>query len=599
MNSARAKIPREDDVMEGTASKTNSSSAKFRVRIYVVMALFTVLFAAIGVRLVILGTKDRPDNAYAAVPPSVARPDIVDRNNVTLAMDIASRSVFAEPRRIIDVDEAAEGLASVFPDLDMIDIHKRLASGSGFTWIKRGITPVEKDRVWALGIPGVGIRDETRRLYPNGPSAAHVLGAVNIDNTGIAGIERWVDEQGLQNLRSAGLNLTRRNLEPIALSLDLRIQYALSDELRKAVTRFDAIAGAGLVMDVTNGEVLALVSLPDFDPNIPADALKPDRINRISVGTYEMGSTFKAMTTAMALDSGVFNIHSVLDASKPLRFGRFSINDYRGQGRPLFVPEAFIYSSNIAMARMAIGVGVEKHKAFLRQLGQFDRLVTELPENAQPLVPPNWGELSTATIAFGHGMAVTPLQASMAIGAIVNGGLLIRPTFIKSTPLEGRILATDVVTPETGESVRFLMRLNAEVGSAKKADVAGYFIGGKTGTSEKVVNGRYSGDKVLTAFMGIVPADKPRYLFLTILDEPKGLPETSGFRTSGWNAVPVTGTIMARVLPFLPIVPQKERPANPFPTITRIAAWGSERFQSLSPELTLPAIKALSKAVAE
>mgnify|MGYP001145887122 CR=1 FL=1 len=585
--------------MEGTASKTNSSSAKFRVRIYVVMALFTVLFAAIGVRLVILGTKDRPDNAYAAVPPSVARPDIVDRNNVTLAMDIASRSVFAEPRRIIDVDEAAEGLASVFPDLDMIDIHKRLASGSGFTWIKRGITPVEKDRVWALGIPGVGIRDETRRLYPNGPSAAHVLGAVNIDNTGIAGIERWVDEQGLQNLRSAGLNLTRRNLEPIALSLDLRIQYALSDELRKAVTRFDAIAGAGLVMDVTNGEVLALVSLPDFDPNIPADALKPDRINRISVGTYEMGSTFKAMTTAMALDSGVFNIHSVLDASKPLRFGRFSINDYRGQGRPLFVPEAFIYSSNIAMARMAIGVGVEKHKAFLRQLGQFDRLVTELPENAQPLVPPNWGELSTATIAFGHGMAVTPLQASMAIGAIVNGGLLIRPTFIKSTPLEGRILATDVVTPETGESVRFLMRLNAEVGSAKKADVAGYFIGGKTGTSEKVVNGRYSGDKVLTAFMGIVPADKPRYLFLTILDEPKGLPETSGFRTSGWNAVPVTGTIMARVLPFLPIVPQKERPANPFPTITRIAAWGSERFQSLSPELTLPAIKALSKAVAE
>lgn len=585
--------------MEGTASKTNSSSAKFRVRIYVVMALFTVLFAAIGVRLVILGTKDRPDNAYAAVPPSVARPDIVDRNNVTLAMDIASRSVFAEPRRIIDVDEAAEGLASVFPDLDMVDIHKRLASGSGFTWIKRGITPVEKDRVWALGIPGVGIRDETRRLYPNGPSAAHVLGAVNIDNTGIAGIERWVDEQGLQNLRSAGLNLTRRNLEPIALSLDLRIQYALSDELRKAVTRFDAIAGAGLVMDVTNGEVLALVSLPDFDPNIPADALKPDRINRISVGTYEMGSTFKAMTTAMALDSGVFNIHSVLDASKPLRFGRFSINDYRGQGRPLFVPEAFIYSSNIAMARMAIGVGVEKHKAFLRQLGQFDRLVTELPESAQPLVPPNWGELSTATIAFGHGMAVTPLQASMAIGAIVNGGLLIRPTFIKSTPLEGRILATDVVTPETGESVRFLMRLNAEVGSAKKADVVGYFIGGKTGTSEKVVNGRYSGDKVLTAFMGIVPADKPRYLFLTILDEPKGLPETSGFRTSGWNAVPVTGTIMARVLPFLPIVPQKERPANPFPTITRIAAWGSERFQSLSPELTLPAIKALNKAVAE
>ncbi|MCZ8547903.1 penicillin-binding protein 2 [Mesorhizobium qingshengii] len=588
--------------MDDSSSQTNPLSTNYRVRIYMVMALFSAFFAAIGVRLVILGNMERPDKAYAAVPPSVARPDIVDRNNVTLAMDVASRSVYAEPRRIIDVDEAAEGLTSVFPDLDMIDIHKRLASNSGFTWIKRGITPAEKDRLWALGIPGVGIRDETRRLYPNGPAAAHVLGSVNIDNAGIAGIERWIDEQGLQDLRSAGLNLNRRNLEPIVLSLDLRVQYALSDELRKAVTRFEAIAGAGLVMDVTNGEVLALVSLPDFDPNIPADALKPDRINRVSVGTYEMGSTFKAMTTAMALDSGVFNIHSVLDASQPLRFGRFSINDYRGQGRPLFVPEAFIYSSNIAMARMAMGVGVEKHKAFLRRLGQFDRLVTELPENAQPLIPPNWSEISTATIAFGHGMAVTPLQASMAISAIVNGGRLIRPTFIEGTPVEKRILATDVVTPQTGEAVRFLMRLNAEVGSAKKADVAGYFIGGKTGTSEKVVNGAYSGDRVLTAFMGIVPADKPRYLFLTILDEPKGLPETSGFRTSGWNAVPVTGTIMARVLPFLPIAPQKERPANPFPTMVRIAAWGSERFQPLPPEPTLPALQTVaapSKAAAE
>lgn len=577
--------------------KASHQPAKYRARIYAVMALFSCFYVAIGVRLVILGNQDRPDGPYAMVPPSVARPDIIDRNNVTLAMDIASLSVYAEPRRIIDVDEAAEGLTSVFPDLDMMDLHKRLNNDSGFTWIRRGVTPAERDRLWALGIPGVGIRDETRRLYPNGPAAAHVLGSVNIDNAGIAGIERWIDEQGLQDLRLAGLNFNRRDLEPIVLSLDLRVQYALSDELRKAVDRFSAIAGAGLILDVTNGEVIALVSLPDFNPNIPADALKPDRINRISVGTYEMGSTFKAMTTAMALDSGVFNIHSVLDASQPLRFGRFAINDYRGQGRPLNVPEAFINSSNIAMARMAMGVGVEKHKAFLKRLGQFDRLFTELPENAEPLTPSNWGELSTATIAFGHGMAVTPLQATMAVAALVNGGSLIRPTFIKATPVGQRVLATDVVTSETGEALRFLMRLNAEIGSAKRADAPGYFIGGKTGTADKVIYGRYSGEHVLTAFMGIAPADKPRYLFLTILDEPKALPETSGFKTSGWNAVPVTGDVMKRVLPLLPVVPYKERPANPFPTMVRIGAWGSERFKPILPDSNQPTIQAVAAPV--
>lgn len=556
------------------------------------MALFAFFFAAIGVRLIFLGNESRPDKSFAMVLPSFARPDIVDRNGVTLAMDVPSASIYAEPRRILDAGEAIEGLTTVFPDLDVQDLVKRLRSGSGFAWIKRAVTPAERDRLWALGIPGVGFREETRRLYPNGSEAAHVLGSVDIDNVGIAGIERWINGLGLIDPRSAEMILDRSEFAPVALSLDLRVQYALNDELRKAVARFSAIAGAGLILDVTNGEVIALVSLPDFDPNIPADALKPDRINRISVGTYEMGSTFKAMTTAMALDSGVFNIHSVLDASQPLRFGRFAINDYRGQGRPLSVPEAFIYSSNIAMARMAMGVGVESHKTFLKRLGQFDRLTTELPENAEPLIPQNWGELSTATIAFGHGMAVTPLQATMAVAALVNGGNLIRPTFIKGTPVEQRVLATNVVTPETGEALRFLMRLNAEVGSAKRADVQEYFIGGKTGTANKVVNGRYSEDRVLTAFMGIAPADKPHYLFLTILDEPQALPETSGFRTSGWNAVPVTRDVMRRVLPFLPVAPYKERPNSPFPTMVRIAAWGSERFRPVLPVSNQPTMEA-------
>lgn len=564
--------------MEKANKTLRQNEAQGRRRIVVVMALFTLLFGVIGARIIMLGFEKRPDTPFPVVPPSFARPDIVDRNGVTLAQNVPSVSIYAEPRQILDVGEAIEGLLSVFPDLDVQDLAKRLRSGTAFTWVKRAATKDEKERVWALGIPGIGFRDETRRLYPNGAEAAHILGSVNIDNIGTAGIENWIDQQGLIDLRSAGLTLHRGALAPVTLSLDLRAQYALSDELRKAVKRFDAIAGAGLVLDVTNGEVVALASLPDFDPNVPTDALKPDSINRIGVGTYEMGSTFKAMTTAMALDSGLFNIRSVIDASQPLRLGRFSIHDFHSQGRPLTVPEAFIHSSNIAMARMAIGVGVDRHKAFLKRLGQFDRLTTELPENAAPLVPAKWGELNTATIAFGHGIAVTPLQASMAVAALVNGGTLIRPTFLKGTPVEGRILAKDVVTPETGEALRYLMRLNAEVGSAKKADVAGYFIGGKTGTAEKVINGRYSKDRVLTAFMGIAPADRPRYLFLTILDDPKGLPETAGNRTSGWNAVPLAGTIMSRVLPFLPVAPYTAAPTDPFPTMVRIGAWGSERF---------------------
>jgi cell division protein FtsI (penicillin-binding protein 3) len=446
------------------------------------------------------------------------------------------------------------------------------------------VTPAEKERVWALGIPGVGFRTETRRFYPNGREAAHVLGSVDIDNVGISGIEKWIDTNGLRDLRVAGVDFKKSDLTPVQLSLDLRVQHVLSNELAKAVAKFDAIAAAGMVLDVRNGEVLALVSLPDFDPNIAEDALKPDRINRVNVGVYEMGSTFKALTTAMALDSGVYKIDSVLDASQPLRFGRFTINDYRGQGRPLTVPESFIYSSNIAMARMALGIGAAAQQNFLKAVGQLDRLTTELPESAQPLVPRNWTEVSTATVAFGHGIAVAPIQATMAIAAMVNGGNLVRPTFIKGKDIEARTLARAVISPQTSEAIRFLMRLNAEIGSAAKADIPAYFVGGKTGTSNKVVNGRYSDDKVRNAFMGVAPADDARYLFLTLLDEPKGLPETSGFRTSGWNAVPVTGAIMARVLPMLGITPRNQPPPNPFPTMVRLNAWGSERFRAPEPE---------------
>lgn len=551
-----------------------------RSRSLLAIGLFLAVYAIIFLRLAWFGLVEENVARYSPAPPSVSRPAILDRNGEILARDIASSSAFAEPRRIVDVDEAVEKILAIFPDLDGKDLHRRLSGDSGFTWVKRTITPRQQQALWEQGIPGVGFRKETRRLYPNGPAAAQVLGAVNIDNEGIAGIERWIDQSGLEALRSSGLDLDGESLAPVQLSVDLRVQHAFAHQLSEEIEHFDAVGGAGLVLDVTNGEVISLVSIPDFDPNDAAQAQKPEHINRINVGVYEMGSTFKAMTTAMALDSGVFDIHSVLDASKPLSFGRFRINDFRGENRPLNLPEAFLVSSNIAFGRMAMGVGVEAHKTFLGQLGQLDRLTTELPESASPIVPRNWQAVNTATIAFGHGLAVTPLQAAMGVGALVNGGKLIRPTFVKGTDTTARTVHDGVVTDGTGEALRYLMRLNAISGSAKGANVEGYYIGGKTGTAEKVVNGRYEKTKVMTSFMGILPANDPKYLVLVILDEPKPVEGTHGFRTSGWNAVPAAGRILRRILPIMRLAPTMGAPAAPFPNVMAQRAFGSERLRT-------------------
>jgi cell division protein FtsI (penicillin-binding protein 3) len=402
-----------------------------------------------------------------------------------------------------------------------------------------------------------------------------VLGFANVDNVGIAGIEKYIDSMGLQDLNGAGFNISAADLKPIQLSIDLRVQHALRDELAKGMAKFKAKATAGAVLDVNTGEIVALVSLPDYDPNNPVDALSDDRINRINVGVFEMGSTFKALTVAMALDSGKYNINSTFDARSALRYGRFTISDYHAQHRVMTVPEVFIHSSNIGTAKMALGIGVEGHKAFLRKMGQLDRLVTEMPENAAPLVPAKWGELNTMTIAFGHGLAVAPLQAVMAVGALVNGGIMIPPTVLKRSEADARKLGTRVIKPETSEAMRYVMRLNAEKGSATKAAIPGFYVGGKTGTAEKVIGGRYSKTRLLTTFMAISPSDKPRYLFLTILDEPQAVEGTYGFATSGWNAGPVTGNIIERVAPMLGIPPRFEAPERPFPLMTRLGAWGT------------------------
>jgi cell division protein FtsI (penicillin-binding protein 3) len=537
-------------------------NVKAKARLGLAILAFAGIYCVIALRLVMFAAVNDGHGARRSVGQdavATARPDVFDRNGRVLATDVKAASLFAEPRKLIDVDEAEELLTAVLPDLDATELRDRLSSKRGFVWLKREITPKQQQEVHRLGIPGVGFLNENKRVYPNGPVVSHVIGLVNIDNQGIAGIEKWLDGQGLAALHMAGL-ATDRLQRPVQLALDLRVQYALRDELIKAREKFKAKASSGVVVDVNTGEIVAMVSEPDFDPNNPKEANDPTRINRLTTGVYEMGSTFKSLTIAMALDSGKVTLNSKFDARATLRYGKFTIHDFEPENRFLSVPEVYTYSSNIATARIALTMGVDYHKAFLKKMGQLDRLRTELPESAEPLVPKNWGELNTVTIAFGQGLSVAPLQAVMGISALVNGGRLIPPTFLKRSREEADRIAKQVVKPSTSDAIRYLMRLNVEKGTARKADVAGYYIGGKTGTSEKVVGGRYSKNKVLTSFTAILPADKPRYLLLIMLDEPEGSAETHGFRTSGWNAVPTGAAVISRIAPLLDIPPRFDLP---------------------------------------
>ena len=532
-----------------------------RGRIKLIMFAFCAVFIAIATQLSHLAIISDPGATRGRSTDAVssARPDIIDRNGDIIAIDVKSPSLFAEPRRLIDPDEALEGLLKVLPDLDVEESRKRLNSGKGFAWLKREITPAQMRAIHRLGLPGIGFLKENRRIYPDGPILSHVMGGVNVDNQGISGLEKYIDGRGLAELHLAGF-ATDLQQEPVELSMDMRVQHAVRDELIRAKNKFSALHAMAVVTDVNTGEIISMVSLPDFDPNVPGNPKDDAYLNRLTTGVFEMGSTFKALSFAMALDSGKIGLNSSFDARGAMHFGRFKISDYHAENRVLTVPEIFLVSSNVGTAKMVLSLGVEAHKAFLKKMGQLDRLRTELPESSEPIVPKRWGELNSATIAFGHGLSVAPLQAVMAVNSMVNGGYLITPTFIKRTPEEAQKVAVRVLKPETSDKMRYIMRLNAEKGTATKAEVPGYLVGGKTGTAEKVVNGRYAKNKLLTSFTAIFPMDKPRYLVLVMLDEPKATSETYGFATSGWNAAPTAGKIVERIAPLLNIAPRQNLP---------------------------------------
>jgi cell division protein FtsI (penicillin-binding protein 3) len=377
---------------------------------------------------------------------------------------------------------------------------------------------------------------------------------VDVDTKGIAGIEKYLDTEGAiytASLADPGKPISA----PAQLSLDVRVQHALVDEVSKAIVKFKAIAGGGIVMDIETGEIIALASLPDFNPNAEAKVITNLQQNKMLSGVYELGSVIKAVTFAMAFDYGVITMNSKYDARFPLVIGNARISDFHAQRRVLTVPEIFTNSSNIGTAKMALDVGIEHHQEFLGRVGLFDRLMTEVPESAKPILPKKWGKLVSATAAFGHGFAVQPLQGLSVVAGILNDGKMVPPTFMRRSIDEADVLAKNIVKPSVSANMRELFRLNATDGSASKANVPGYRVGGKTGTAEKVVNKRYSKDQRLASFIGAFPMDKPRYAILVMLDEPKPLPETYGFATAGWNAVPTAGLIIERIAPLLGVAP--------------------------------------------
>jgi len=539
---------------------------KTKARIVLAIAAFGLIYGVISMRLVMFATMtDRhPSPRGVSQERMAARPDIVDRNGLVLATDVNASSLYAEPRKILDVDEAVELLTAVLPELDAPDVKLRdklSSKNRGFVWLKREITAKQAQEIRRLGLPGIGFMTEHRRVYPNNAEVSHVLGYVNVDNQGQGGIERWIDTNGLAALHQAGL-ATDRSQKQVELSIDLSVQHVLREELIAACDNYKTIAAAGMVLDVNTGEVVAMVSLPDYDPNDLKQVTDPTRFNRLTAGVFELGSTYKALTVAMALDSGRVSLASSFDARQPLVYGKFTIEDFHAQRRILTVPEIFTYSSNIGTAKMALSLGIDYHKAFLKKLGQLDRLRTELPENREPMVPKPWMEINSATIAFGHGLSVTPLQAMMGIGALMNGGTLIPPTFLKRSEAQARELAVPVVKPETSDAMRYLMRLNVEKGTATRAEVRGYYVGGKTGTSEKVVDGRYSKHKSLNTFTAVLPADKPRFLLMVMLDEPQPTPDSNGGATAGLNAAPTSAKIIARIAPMLGLEPRHDLPAS-------------------------------------
>ncbi|MHA1539884.1 MAG: peptidoglycan D,D-transpeptidase FtsI family protein [Alphaproteobacteria bacterium] len=525
--------------------KTHRPLDDAKERLLLVTFAFFFAFCVIGWRLTTAGILvERPMAKHiqreASFPIKMGRADIIDRNGTLLATTLITPSAYANPQEILDPRVATAKICKIIKDLDPQRIYKRLSSKKRFVWLKRHITPHQQKALNDLGILGVYFQKEEKRFYPQGSAAAHVMGFTNTDNKGISGLEKTFD--------------LRLRKEPLKLTIDARVQHHLHNELQKAMVKFKAKGASGIIMDANTGDILSMVSLPDFNPNAPYEQESTTRFNRNISGVYEMGSTFKIFAIAQALDQKTTTLETQYDVRKPLKIAGFKIHDFRHEASFPTVREIFVHSSNIGTAQVALEIGGKKQKAFLKKLGLLDPVKTVLHETSKPIYPRKWKDVHTATISYGHGIAVSPLSLVRAVAAIVNGGKLKTPRFVIDARMQNK--SRSIISTETSHKMKRLMRLAVREGTGKKANVKGYMVGGKTGTAEKVIDGKYNKSAQISSFVAAFPIDKPKYVILTMLDEPQGTKKSFGYSTGGWVAAPVVAKVVSKIAPLLGMPPQ-------------------------------------------
>lgn len=523
-------------------------------RLMLAMLVFAGVVALITLRILYLAAfgdhaGSRP-GVSALVPD---RGDIVDRDGQPLARTIDAWSIGLHPNKVIgDKLDLARRLAQLMPERSQADYFAMLRSGKRFFYLRRRASPDLVEAVNSIGEPGLSLNREPERLYPQTTLASSVVGYTDIDGRGVAGAERAFDKV-LSDPATRG--------RPIQLSISNRIQQALENELMSALRTFSAIGAAGIVMDIRTGEILAMTSLPQLNPNAAGQGSPEARFNRATLGVYELGSTFKPFTLAMAMDSGIVeSMGKTYNCPKALRVGRFTITDTHPFGGPCTIPEIMKESSNIGMAQIAAEVGAARQKAFLGKMGFLKPVEVELMERGRTLTPGNnWGDIATMTVGYGHGIAVTPLHLATGYATLFNGGIYRPATLLKVGPGHPLAKGRRVFTADTSYKMRALLRLVVTDGTGKKADAPGYRVGGKTGTAEKLAGGRYTSAAVITTFAGVFPMDDPRYVIVVMLDDPKATAETYGFHTAGWNVAPVVSKTVSRIAPMLGVTPDRNR----------------------------------------
>lgn len=523
---------------------------QIRLRLLFLIVAFMSVFVIIQIRLIdiMMLQSDRLGNSgHIYAMEGADRGKILDAHGNVIATTLVTASLYANPKMILDPTDAAKKLIETFPDLNFQTVYKKLTADKGFVWLKRNLSPQDQQRVMELGLPGLDFQYEKKRIYPQGNLFSHVIGVTDIDGNGTAGVEKQFD------------HILKDPNQKVQLSLSLPIQHILHDELKESIHKFKAKGGSAMVISLKTGQVLGMVSAPDFDPNLPQTMDAQNAFNRNTLGVYELGSIMKLLNTALFLQHGKGDINTIFDATHPLKIGKFSVKDYRGQYRPLTVEEIFFHSSNIGSALMALSIGPEKQMAFLREIGLFDKPSIELPEKGKPLIPSKFSKASCITIAFGHGLAATPIQFMQSITNLFNGKPLPLSLLRNSNHIDANNSAPELFSVKNRSTLCHLLLKTLEEGTAKQARVQGYLIGGKTGTAEKIEKGRYvKNGKNLTSFVGVFPINNPEYLVCATLDEPQAIEGTYGFTAGGWNAAPLGGKIISRVAPMLGVEPKFE-----------------------------------------